>query len=59
MFKIDLTIMNPMTGETRNLRYQFDPATMSQAKWSAAYPTVQTVIDALATSATTTEPPKW
>jgi hypothetical protein len=58
MFKIDLTITNPMTGETRNLRYQFDPATMAQAKWTAAYPTVQTAIDALVTAATN-EPPKW
>lgn len=59
MFRIDLTITNPMTGETRALKYQFDPATMSQVKWTGAYPTVQAAIDALVAAEAASEPPKW
>lgn len=61
LLRIELNIINPMAGTSRNLSYQFDPATMTQAKWSAAFPTVQGKINEVATDAGTNpnEPPVW
>lgn len=59
MFTIELSIRNPIANESQRLVYQFDPATMTQAKWTAAFPAVKTVIDAMAASAVAVEPLKW
>lgn len=59
MYTIELTIKNPITGESRRLIYQFNPATMTQAKWTAAFPTVETEINGLVTASEPNEPPTW
>lgn len=61
IFRIDLTVTNPMAGTNRVLTYQFDPATMTQQKWTNAYPTVKAKIDELTADAGTNpaEPPTW
>lgn len=51
MYRIQITIENPMLGESELLTYQFDPATLTQAKWDAGYPTVKARIDKLLASA--------
>lgn len=60
MFTIELTITNPASNESRRIVRQFDPATMTQAKWAAAFtPAVKPEIDALVASADANEPQKW
>jgi hypothetical protein len=49
-----------MSGESQLITRQFDPATMTQAKWAAAFPAVvKPAIDALVQSAATAEPTTW
>jgi hypothetical protein len=59
MYKIQLSITNPMTGDSEILTYEFDPTTMTQAKWSGAWPAFQTSLNTLVTRSTPLEPPKW
>ncbi|MEX1185327.1 MAG: hypothetical protein WEA80_01900 [Gemmatimonadaceae bacterium] len=59
MFTIELNLRNPLTGESKRLFYQFDPATMTQTKWNNAYPAVKTEIDALSALAVQNNPPTW
>lgn len=59
MFVINVTISNPMARESRTIDRQFDPATMTQAKWTAAWPTIKAEIDALMGTAQTAEPTPW
>ena len=59
MYKITLTLANPMTGDNEVLVFQFDPPTLDQAKWSAAFPTMKARLDALVARAAATEPAKW
>jgi hypothetical protein len=60
MFIIELTLRNPMNGESQLITRQFDPSTMTQAKWAAAFPVaVKPAIDALVLSAQTSEPTPW
>ena len=60
MFTIELTITNPTSGENQRIIRQFDPATMTQAKWAAAFPVaVKPAIDALVASAPANEPAVW
>ena len=47
MYVIRISVENPMLGESQALTYQFDPATIDQAKWNAGYPTVRAAVDAL------------
>jgi hypothetical protein len=51
MYRITVFLENPMLGESRMLTYQFDPATLNQAKWDAAFPTIRARVDDLVTSA--------
>jgi hypothetical protein len=59
VYRIILRVVNPMTTESRTLDYQFDPASMTQAKWDGAYAAVQAKINELTTAAPTSEPPTW
>lgn len=59
MYKIQLIVQNPLTGANRTLVFKFDPATITEAKWTAAYSTVRAEIDGLVAAAATTEPPAW
>ena len=61
IFRIDLTVTNPMAASNRVLTYQFDPTNMTAAKWAAAYNTVKGKIDELVADAGTNpqEPPVW
>lgn len=59
MFTIELNLANPVTGQSKRMFYQFDPATMTQAKWSAAFAAVKAEIDALSALAVQNNPPTW
>lgn len=59
MYRIILTIINPQTGDSKVIEKQFDPALMSQAKWTAAYPAVKVEIDALVAESTPKEKDTW
>lgn len=59
MYKINLTLSNPQTGDSQSLVYQFDPALLTQAKWNAAFPSVQAALTTLQTASTPKEPPTW
>ena len=60
MYKITVTLENPISGGRKAMIYQFDPATMTQAKWSGAFPAVKAELDALvADSVPPKEPPTW
>ncbi len=58
-YVLRIQITNPMTGGVREIVRQFDPTTITQAKWSALGTPVQGMVtDLLAEStAGTTEPP--
>jgi amino acid permease len=59
MYTITVTIKNPVTSKTAQLYYQFDPNTLDQAKWSAAFPAVQAELNTLKTASAGEEPPVW
>jgi hypothetical protein len=59
MYRIQLTLSDPLMGDSETLTFQFDPATLNQAKWNAAFPTVQGSLTTLVTRATPKEPPTW
>jgi hypothetical protein len=45
-----------MTGELHDLAFQFDPATVTLADWTAAWPSVKAAIDSLVAAAARSEP---
>lgn len=59
MYKINLTLSNPLTGDSEVLIFQFDPATLTQAKWNAAFATLQASLNALKARSTPLEPATW
>lgn len=60
MYKIDLRISNPMAdGDSETMSFQFDPATLNQAKWNGAFEAVMASLTKLGDRSTTKEPPKW
>lgn len=59
MYKITLAMSDPLTGDTEVLTYQFDPASLTQAKWSTAFPAVNAALQTLTTRAAPKEPPTW
>lgn len=59
MYRITLTLTNPMTSDNEVLNFQFDPPTLDQAKWNAAFPTVKARLDALVARSVTKEPATW
>lgn len=59
MYTITLSLRNPITGDSEVMTYQFDPATLTQAKWSAAFTAVQAKLTTLVSRATPLEPPTW
>lgn len=59
MYRIQLTLLNPIANDSEALTFQFDPATLTQAKWTAAFPTVQTSLNTLISRSTPKEPLQW
>lgn len=59
MYKITLILTNAMTGDSEAMTFQFDPATLNAAKWTAAFPTVQTRLTTLQQRSTPLEPLTW
>lgn len=59
MYRITLTMENPITGDRTAKIYQFDPDLLTQTKWNNAYPSVKADLDALVASSTPKEPPTW
>lgn len=59
MYKIRLTLENPITGDSKAMIFQFDPPTLDQAKWSSAFPDVRAELDALIATSTPKEPATW
>lgn len=45
MYKLNISLENPMTGESRAFRFQFDPATFDEKNWSAAFAPVRAEVD--------------
>lgn len=61
ILRVELNIVNAQAGTNRLVRRQFDPASMTAAKWAAAWPLVQGLINELKDDATTNpnEPETW
>lgn len=59
MYRITLTMENPITGDRKAMIYQFDPDLLTQTKWNAAFPDVRAELDALIASSTPKEPATW
>lgn len=61
MYKITLTIENPMSGIRKALVYQFDKDTLNQAKWSSAFPAVDAALTEVEAQSAepNKEPPTW
>ena len=63
MYKIQLTVVNPMqidgSGDSERVLFQFDPATLDEAKWTSAFPAVQAMLATLENRSTPNEPPTW
>jgi len=56
-YEIQINVSNPVTGESRLLKFQFDPATLTSAKWDGAYVQVSAAVNDLLASAVTSQPP--
>jgi hypothetical protein len=59
MYKITLTLTNPVTNDTEVIDYQFNPTTLDQAKWNGAFQAVRSRLDALVQRSTAKEPATW
>ena len=61
MYRITLTIDNPMSGLRKALVYQFDEDTLTEAKWTSAFPEVNTALQEVKTqsAAPGKEPAVW
>ena len=59
IYRIQLTLLNPIANDSETLTFQFDPATLNATKWAAAFPTVQTSLATLQTRSTPKEPLTW
>ncbi len=64
MYKITVILENPMIGDTESIVRQFNQDTMTQAKWSAAWPIILerlNILKARSTDETNTnkEPEIW
>lgn len=59
MYRITLTMENPITGDRKAKIFQFDPALLTQQKWNGAFPTVRADLDELIASSTPKEPQTW
>lgn len=59
MYKIILTLSNPMAADSEVMEFQFDPATLNQAKWNAAFDAVAARLATLKARAANEEPPTW
>jgi hypothetical protein len=57
LFRGVVVVENPMTGESRVKRFQFDPELMTQTKWNNRYPDFNAMVQELVTAATLSEPP--
>jgi hypothetical protein len=53
MYRIQMIVENPILGDSRSMTFQFDPATLDQAKWDAGYQYVKARVDELLASAAT------
>lgn len=51
MYRLEITITNPVTREDRTVRRQFDEANMTLAKWNSLGQEVKTRVDELVASA--------
>lgn len=59
MYKLTLTLTNPMTGDSESVPYQFDRDTLDEAEWAAGWPAVREMLDKLSTRSTSSEPVRW
>lgn len=61
MYRITLTIENPMSGIRKALVYQFDEDTLTEAKWTSAFPSVDEALTEVKTASAVEgkEPPVW
>lgn len=60
MYTIQVIIRNPMSDTSPAvMNYQFDPATMTQEKWSGAWEAIKTELDALVATFKEKEPTVW
>lgn len=58
MYRLTVVIENRETGDNTQVQRLFDPATLTQAKWAAAWPAaIKPAIDALVASSTPNELP--
>lgn len=48
-----------MAADSEVMEFQFDPATLNQTKWNAAFDTVAPRLAALKARAAAAEPPTW
>lgn len=59
MFRIRLSLENPLTGDSEGMVFQFDPASLTQAKWNTAYAAVAAKLATLVANSTPKEPATW
>lgn len=61
MYKITLTIENPMSGIRKALVFQFDEDTLTEPKWTSAFPAVDAALTEVkvASAEEGKEPPIW
>ena len=59
MYRIRLTLENPITGDSEALIFQFDPPSLTQTKWNNAYTAVKGKLDTLVAESTPKEPATW
>lgn len=61
MYKITLTIENPMSGIRKALVFQFDEDTLTQPKWTSAFPAVDAALTEVKTQSAepNKEPATW
>lgn len=59
MYTIEIKLTNPVIPTIRELKFQFDPETWTEADWTGAWPIIAQEISAIRSIAAISEPPIW
>ena len=47
MYRIQLTVENPLTGESQFLKFRLDPSKFDETLWADTYAPIKAAVDAL------------
>jgi hypothetical protein len=59
MYKITITVTNPMSPDSVTQNYQVDPDTFDESQWAAGFPIASDLIQQVKSLSSAKEPANW